>query len=101
LVGLTILRTARPIGVAFWLGGAVGGAALDVLGNIPFMRTVKPRERTAMTTVFSTWRELSFLLTPLIAIGALAVGAFWLLYLTLAVMALAAAVATSFLPRRI
>lgn len=101
MLGLTALRTARPIGVAFWLGGAVGGAALDVLGNIPFMRTVKPRERTAMTTVFSTWRELSFLLTPLMAIGALALGAFWLLYLTLAAMLLGAAAATSFLPRRI
>lgn len=101
MLGLATLRTARPIGVAFWLGGAAGGAALDVLGNIPFMRMVRPRERTAMTTVFSTWRELSFLLTPLIAVAAIALGSFRLLYVTLAVMGLGAAAATSFLPRRI
>ncbi|MEO6653348.1 MAG: MFS transporter [Ilumatobacteraceae bacterium] len=101
MIGLAVLRTAQPVGVVFWLGGALGGAALDVLGNIPFMRTVKPRERTAMTTVFSTWRELSFLLTPLIAVGALALDAFWLLYVVVAAMLIGAAVATTFLPRRI
>ena len=45
---------------------AVGGATIDVLGNIPFMRMVKPRERTEMTMIFSTWREASQLLTPLL-----------------------------------
>lgn len=39
---------------------------VDVLGNIPFMRTVKAYERTEMTMVFSTWREMSELITPLI-----------------------------------
>lgn len=101
MVVLAVIGDAQPIGLVFWLIGASGGAALDVLGNIPFMRTVKPRERTAMTSVFSTWRELSFLLAPLIAIVALALGAFWLLYLVLAVLLVAAGVAASFLPRRI
>ncbi len=101
MVGLALLRSSRPVGVVFWLVGAVGGAALDVLGNIPYMRMVKPRERTAMTTVFSTWRELSFLLAPLIAAIAIACGAFWLLYATLAVLLGAAALATTLLPRRL
>ncbi len=98
---LALLKRPEPIGVVFWLLGAMGGAALDVLGNIPFMRMVKPRERTAMTTVFSTWREVSFLIAPLIAAIALAAGSFRILYVVIAVLLGGAAVATSFLPRRI
>ena len=37
---------------------------LDIIGNIPFMRMVTPKIRTEMTTVFSTWREFSLVLTP-------------------------------------
>jgi len=66
LICLGIVGNAKPIGLLFWVVGAVGGAVLDVVGNIPFMRLVKPRERIAMTTVFSTWRESSELLTPII-----------------------------------
>ncbi len=101
MVALALLPTPQPLGVAFWLSGAVGGAALDVLGNIPFMRMVKPRERTAMTTVFSTWREASFLVAPLIAAVALAAGSFRILYVVLAGLLAGAAAATSYLPRRI
>jgi len=101
MLALASLDRPRPVGVVFWLFGALGGAALDVLGNIPFMRMVKPRERTAMTTVFSTWREVSFLVARLIAAIALAVGSFRILYITIAALLVGAAVATSFLPRRI
>jgi hypothetical protein len=85
----------------FWLTGAAGGAALDVVGNIPFMRMVRPRERTAMTTVFSTWREASFLIAPLLAAGALAIGSFWTLYLAIALLLIMGATAASYLPRRL
>ena len=101
MLALALLPEPQPLGVAFWLVGSVGGAALDVLGNIPFMRTVKPRERTAMTTVFSTWREVSFLVAPVIAAVALAAGSFRILYVVLALLLAAAAVATSYLPKRI
>lgn len=101
MLGLAGLDRPRPVGVVFWLLGAFGGAILDVLGNIPFMRMVKPRERTAMTTVFSTWREASFLIAPLIGAIALAAGSFRILYVVIAVLLAGAAVATSFLPRRI
>jgi MFS family permease len=101
MTGLALVGDATRFGVGLWITGAVGGAMLDVLGNIPFMRTVKPRERIAMTTVFSTWREMSFLIAPAIAAVALAVGSFWLLYLVIAMMLAATAVAASFLPRRL
>lgn len=101
MCALAAVGAPRPAGLAFWMLGAVGGAALDVVGNIPFMRMVKPRERTAMTTVFSTWREASFLLTPLVAAIALAIGDFRILYITLAVVVTGGAAAASFLPRRL
>jgi ACDE family multidrug resistance protein len=101
MLALASLDRPRPIGVVFWLLGALGGAALDLLGNIPFMRMVKPRERTAMTTVFSTWREVSFLIAPLIGAIALAAGSFRILYVVIAALLAGAAAATSFLPRRI
>ena len=58
LVGSSLLMLyftgePRPIGLLFWVTAALGGVTLDVLGNIPFMRLVKPRERTEMTMIFS------------------------------------------------
>jgi MFS transporter, ACDE family, multidrug resistance protein len=101
MVALAIIGDARQLGLVFWLTGALGGAAVDMLGNIPFMRLVKPRERVAMTAIFTTWRETSFLLAPVIAAIALGLGSFWLLYLVIAVLLASAAIATSFLPRRL
>ena len=98
---LAAIGEAKPIGIAFWIVGAIGGAALDVLGNIPFMRSVKPRERVEMTTVFSTWREGSELLTPAIIAGVLFFAPFWTFYIVLAVSHFAAAVSASYLPRRL
>lgn len=101
LLGLTALGEPRRVGLAFWLVGAVGGGVLDVLGNIPFMRLVRPRERTAMTAVFTTWREMSFLLAPLLAAGVLLVGPLWMLYPVLAALMLIGVGAASILPRRL
>ena len=101
MVALAIIGDARQLGLVFWLTGALGGAAVDMLGNIPFMRLVKPRERIAMTAIFTTWRETSFLLAPVIGAIALGLGSFWLLYLVIAVLLASAAIATSFLPRRL
>ncbi len=101
LVALAVLGSAEPIGVAFWLIGAIGGGIVDVLGNIPFMRLVKPRERAAMATVFATWREMSFMITPGLAVLVLLVGPFWLLYAVLALLMAGAAIATTYLPVRL
>ncbi len=101
MVALAVIGDARQIGIVFWLTGALGGAAVDMLGNIPFMRMVKPRERVAMTAIFTTWRETSFLLAPVLGAVALGLGSFWLLYLVIAALLASAAIATSFLPRRL
>ncbi len=100
-IALGLLQSARPLGLVFWVSGAIGGAMLDVLGNIPFMRMVRPRERTAMTTVFSTWREGSELLTPALVTLVLWFGPFWVFYVVLGAMHLASASSASFLPKRL
>ena len=89
------------MGLLLWLAAALGGVMLDVLGNIPFMRMVKPRERTEMTMIFSTWREGSELLTPLIAATLLLVLPFHYFYLVISLLLIIAAYASSFLPNRL
>jgi MFS family permease len=101
LLALGVLGDAQAIGVVFWITGAWGASWLDVLGNIPFMRTVKPRERIAMTTVFSSWRETSSFVAPGLAVLILLTGPFWIYYFVLAAACLATVFAASTLPRRI
>ncbi len=98
---LGLVGEAKPIGLVFWVSGAVGGVMLDVLGNIPFMRMVKPRERTSMTTVFSTWREASELLTPTIVTVALLVYDFQLFFYILALMHIGSSFSATRLPKRL
>ena len=44
------------------LVGSVFASALDAVGNIPFLRAVRARERPPMTAVFRTYTDLSDLL---------------------------------------
>lgn len=101
ILALYLIGEARPIGLLFWVSAALGGVTLDVLGNIPFMRMVKPRERTEMTMIFSTWREGSQLLTPLLVSAVLLFTPFEVFYLLLALLLFGAAISASFLPRRL
>lgn len=102
LLGLTVIGEPRGIGIVLWVMAAIGASAIDVVGNIPFMRMVKPRERTAMATVFSTWRDTSSLLAPLIAVVVLGVGLpFAAFFAVLACMSFVAAAVTLPLPRRL
>lgn len=91
----------KPIGLLFWVLASVGGVTIDVLGNIPFMRMVKPRERTEMTMIFSTWREASQLTAPLLVSLVLLWAPFEVFYLVLALLLFSASIAASFLPRRL
>ena len=101
LLGLAIIGDAHPAGIGLWILAAAGASAIDVLNNVPFMRIVRSRERTEMTTVFSTWRELTALLAPLLGAVVIATAPFWTYYLLLATIAFAAAIASTYLPRRI
>ncbi len=43
---------------------ALGATMLDGIGNVLFYRAVRARERSEMTTVFVTYRDLGQLVTP-------------------------------------
>ncbi len=102
MLALALIGDPRPAGLIAWGIAACGGAVIDVVGNIPFMRMVKPRERVAMATVFSTWREMSALLSPLLATIVLTVGlAFEWFYVAIAVLCLITALSATRLPRRL
>lgn len=101
LLGLGLLGEAQKIGVLFWWAGAWGASFVDVLGNIPFMRTVKPYERTEMTMVFSTWREMSELLTPLVISIILLMLPFYTVYYIFGIFLLLVAFYTRSLPTRV
>ena len=98
---LYFIGEPKPVGMLFWVTAALGGVIVDVLGNIPFMRMVKPRERTEMTMIFSTWREGSQLLTPLLVSMVLLFAPFELFYVLLALLLFGAGITASFLPRRL
>jgi hypothetical protein len=46
---------------------------LDVVGGLPFLMSVKPSERTEMSAVYSSFRDVSSVLTPGLAWAVLAV----------------------------
>jgi len=101
MVFLTLLGAPTWVGIIGWAVSAIGASIVDVVGNIPFMRTVKRRDRVPMTAVFSSWRDVSALAAPAAAGLVLIVFPFWVFYLLLAGLAGLAGVSVSFLPRRI
>ena len=64
MVALALVPERNLLGIGLWFLAICAAVALDVAGNVPFLRLVPASERTEMTVVFSTWRDLSFALTP-------------------------------------
>lgn len=50
--------------VAFCMAASVFLVLLDVVGGLPFLMAVKPSERTEMSAVYSSFRDVSGILTP-------------------------------------
>ena len=64
----------HPLLVAVMLtAGALACVALDSVGNIPFLRAVRARERAEMTTVFRTYIDISELIPPAVFAAILSV----------------------------
>jgi len=47
--------------------GSIGLVMLDVCGSLPFLMAVKPSERTEMAAVYSSFRDVSGIVTPGVA----------------------------------
>lgn len=50
--------------VALTMAGSIFLVMLDVVGGLPFLMSVKPSERTEMSAVYSSFRDVSSILTP-------------------------------------
>jgi MFS transporter, ACDE family, multidrug resistance protein len=50
--------------VALCMAASVFLVTLDVVGGLPFLMSVKPSERTEMSAVYSSFRDVSSILTP-------------------------------------
>jgi hypothetical protein len=60
-----MLTAAWPAPAIGWL--ALGGfflVLLDLCGGLPFMMAVRPAERTEMSAVYSTFRDIAAVATP-------------------------------------
>ncbi|WP_282609670.1 MFS transporter [Pelagibius sp. Alg239-R121] len=53
--------------IAFLMLGAFFLVILDMSGGLPFLMAVKPSERTEMSAIFATYRDVSGVVTPGIA----------------------------------
>jgi predicted MFS family arabinose efflux permease len=62
LAALLVPSGASLLVAGLLLIGSVWASALDAVGNIPFLRAVRARERPPMTAVFRTYIDLSDLL---------------------------------------
>lgn len=74
LMLLAALTSPLPWGTVVLLYlGTTFLITLDVTGGLPFLMAVKPSERTEMAAVYSSFRDVSGILTPGIAAGVLLV----------------------------
>jgi len=56
-----------PLAVAALFAGSIFLVLLDMCGGLPFLMAVKPSERTEMSAVYSSFRDVSGILTPGVA----------------------------------
>jgi hypothetical protein len=68
LFGAAALLAPLPwVAVALLLAASFFLVVLDVVGGLPFLMAVKPSERTEMAAVYSSFRDVSGILTPGVA----------------------------------
>ena len=70
--GATLLAHFPVASLTLLFLGSLGLVMLDVVGGLPFLMSVKPSERAEMAAVYSSFRDVSGILTP---------GAAWLVLL--------------------
>ena len=63
-IAATLLSPWPWLVVACLMAAGIGLVLLDLIGGLPFMMGVKPSERTEMAAVYSSFRDVSGVLTP-------------------------------------
>ena len=88
------------LAAALLIGGALAASCLDGIGSIPFLRSVRTRERAAMTGVYRTYLELSDLIPSAVYAIALLFAPVSVTFVLLAVwMMICGAISWTYLPR--
>lgn len=64
MMGAALLSFMPWITVALAFASSFFLVLLDVVGGLPFLMSVKPSERTEMSAVYSSFRDVSGILTP-------------------------------------
>lgn len=62
-----LLAPVPQLAVAALMAASVCLVMLDVCGSLPFLMAVKPSERTEMAAVYSSFRDVSGIVTPAVA----------------------------------
>ena len=103
--GLSILAgllQPGPVALAvLFFFACFGSVTLDALGNIPFLRSVHPYERSEMTSVFRTYIEMSQLLPAALYAVLLLFLPLGSVFVALGVLMVAASGLATYLPRRL
>ena len=76
--------------------GAYALVWLDICGGLPFLMSVKPSERTEMSAVYSSFRDVSGIVTPGVAWMVLHIAPMEAVFATMAVGMFAAWVIAGF-----
>ena len=64
MIGAALLSMLPWVTVALLFFSSAFLVTLDVVGGLPFLMSVKPSERTEMSAVYSSFRDVSGILTP-------------------------------------
>ena len=62
--GLAAIARRRSVKEPNYLEGAYFLVLLDICGGLPFLMAVKPSQRTEMSAVYSSFRDVSGILSP-------------------------------------
>src|ERR1700722_1186751 len=104
--GLMTVATAAAFHLP-WLGAAalvlagLGAEMIDGAGNLLFLRAVHPYERSEMTTVFVSYRDVAQLGPPLVCAALLSVFALPSVFAAAGVMMVGSAALARYIPRRL
>jgi MFS family permease len=106
IAGLMTVATA----VAFhlpWVGAATlvlagfGAEMIDGAGNLLFLRALHPYERSEMTTVFVSYRDIAQLGTPLVCAALLSMFTLPSVFATAGIMMVGSSALARYIPRRL
>ncbi len=106
IAGLMTAATAAAFHLP-WVGATTlvlagfGAELIDGAGNLLFLRAVHPYERSEMTTVYVSYRDVGQLGPPLVCAVLLSVFALPSVFATAGAMMVGSAVLASYIPRRL